>query len=65
MELIFDSKEIEILENGEIIYVENQTEKLKNKLESLKQKFHKSIDGIDSFRRIKIKNTKIFNKLKG
>ena len=55
MELIFDSKEIEILENGEIIYVENQTEKLKNKLESLKQKFHKSIDGIDSFRRIKIK----------
>lgn len=65
MELVFDSKEIEILENGEIIYVENQTEKLKNKLESLKQKFHKSIDGIDSFRRIKIKNTKIFNKLKG
>jgi len=65
MELVFDSKEIEILDNGEIIYVENQTEKLKNKLESLKQKFHKSIDGIDSFRRIKIKNTKIFNKLKG
>jgi len=65
MELTFDSKEIEILDNGEIIYVENQTEKLKNKLESLKQKFHKSIDGIDSFRRIKIKNTKIFNKLKG
>lgn len=64
MEIIFNKGEIKF-ENDEIIFIENQKEKLHKENENDKCNFENRIEARESFKNIEIENTKsLWSKIK-